>query len=211
MVLTGSTAKDNSRMSIDIQEFIKKNTSTPIAKKFYNMLKEIWDEENFLISMLLDLKTDEKKQKALLNELDNYEYALVKTNDFWKNMFYKLGAYDSADIKSILPNYKTEKSIFLDDLTDDFMDYLESNRMEILRKREDYRTLEDKMNKIKEDNPQVRCFVDNRDKVKLTEKEQEKVLEILNLQGDLETLEYKETFKLGAKEMILFLRQMGLL
>ena len=52
-------------MSIDIQEFIKKNTSTPIAKKFYNMLKEIWDEENFLISMLLDLKTDEKKQKMI--------------------------------------------------------------------------------------------------------------------------------------------------
>ena len=65
MGLIGSTAKDNNRMSVDIQEFIKKNTSTPIAKKFYNMLKEIWDEENFLISMLLDLKTDEKKQKVM--------------------------------------------------------------------------------------------------------------------------------------------------
>ena len=65
MGLIGSTAKDNNRMSVDIQEFIKKNTSTPIAKKFYNMLKEIWDEENFLISMLLDLKTDEKKQKMM--------------------------------------------------------------------------------------------------------------------------------------------------
>ena len=65
MGLIGSTAKDNNRMSVDIQEFIKKNTSTPIAKKFYNMLKEIWDEENFLISMLLDLKTEEKKQKMM--------------------------------------------------------------------------------------------------------------------------------------------------
>ena len=33
MGLIGSTAKDNNRMSVDIQEFIKKNTSTPIAKK----------------------------------------------------------------------------------------------------------------------------------------------------------------------------------
>ena len=41
-------------MSVDIQEFIKKNTSTPIAKKFYNMLKEIWDEEK-LYSILTDL------------------------------------------------------------------------------------------------------------------------------------------------------------
>ena len=49
MGLIGSTAKDNNRMSVDIQEFIKKNTSTPIAKKFYNMLKEIWDEENFFM------------------------------------------------------------------------------------------------------------------------------------------------------------------
>lgn len=190
------------------EQFTKK-----ILKELREQNKKLEDGEaqEKVRTKIKEFITDEKKQKALLNELDNYEYALVKTNDFWKNMFYKLGAYDSADIKSILPNYKTEKSIFLDDLTDDFMDYLESNRMEILRKREDYRTLEDKMNKIKEDNPQVRCFVDNRDKVKLTEKEQEKVLEILNLQGDLETLEYKETFKLGAKEMILFLRQMGLL
>lgn len=52
-------------MSGNLQEFIKKNTSTPTAKKFYNMMKEIWDEENFLVGRLLDLKTDEKKQKMI--------------------------------------------------------------------------------------------------------------------------------------------------
>ena len=52
-------------MSVNIQEIIKKNLNTPIAKKYYNMLKEILDEEHFLLFRLLDLKTDEKKQKMI--------------------------------------------------------------------------------------------------------------------------------------------------
>ena len=52
-------------MSVNIQEIIKKNLNTPIAKKFYNMMKEICDEEHFLVARLLDLKTDEQKQKMM--------------------------------------------------------------------------------------------------------------------------------------------------
>ena len=77
MVLTGSTAKDNSRMSIDIQEFIKKNTSTPIAKKFYNMLKEIWDEENFLIEKTGLTDTDEIIVHCMAIR-DNTDVATIK-------------------------------------------------------------------------------------------------------------------------------------
>ena len=99
MVLTGSTAKDNSRMSIDIQEFIKKNTSTPIAKKFYNMLKEIWDEENFLISMLLDLKTDEKKQK-MIDLLE--ETGLTDTDEI---ILHCKAIRDNTDVATIKERY----------------------------------------------------------------------------------------------------------
>ena len=82
-------------MSIDIQEFIKKNTSTPIAKKFYNMLKEIWDEENFLISMLLDLKTDEKKQK-MIDLLE--ETGLTDTDEI---IVHCMAIRDNTDVATI--------------------------------------------------------------------------------------------------------------
>ena len=36
-----------------------------MSKKLYNMLKKIWDNEDFLLFRLLDLKTDEKKQKMI--------------------------------------------------------------------------------------------------------------------------------------------------
>ena len=99
MGLIGSTAKDNNRMSVDIQEFIKKNTSTPIAKKFYNMLKEIWDEENFLISMLLDLKTDEKKQK-MIDLLE--ETSLTDTDEI---IVHCMAIRDNTDVATIKERY----------------------------------------------------------------------------------------------------------
>ena len=99
MGLIGSTAKDNNRMSVDIQEFIKKNTSTPIAKKFYNMLKEIWDEENFLISMLLDLKTDEKKQK-MIDLLE--ETGLTDTDEI---IVHCMAIRDNTDVATIKERY----------------------------------------------------------------------------------------------------------
>lgn len=86
-------------MSIDIQEFIKKNTSTPIAKKFYNMLKEIWDEENFLISMLLDLKTDEKKQK-MIDLLE--ETGLTDTDEI---ILHCKAIRDNTDVATIKKRY----------------------------------------------------------------------------------------------------------
>ncbi len=86
-------------MSVDIQEFIKKNTSTPIAKKFYNMMKEIWDEENFLISMLLDLKTDEKKQK-MIDLLE--ETGLTDTDEI---ILHCKAIRDNTDVATIKERY----------------------------------------------------------------------------------------------------------
>ena len=86
-------------MSIDIKEFIKKNTSTPIAQKFYNMLKAIWDEENFLISMLLDLKTDEKKQK-MIDLLE--ETGLTDTDEI---ILHCMAIRDNTDVATIKERY----------------------------------------------------------------------------------------------------------
>ena len=91
------------------------------------------------------------------------------------------------------------------------MDYLENNRMARLRTIAEYVEIENRMEKIKKDNPKVRLFIDNRENVKLSEEEIKKVLEIINLQGELENFEYKETFKLGAREILVFLKQMKLI
>ena len=99
MGLIGSTAKDNNRMSVDIQEFIKKNTSTPIAKKFYNMMKEICDEEHFLVGRLLNLKTDEKKQK-MIDLLE--KTGLTDTDEI---IVHCMAIRDNTDVATIKERY----------------------------------------------------------------------------------------------------------
>lgn len=160
---------------------------------------------------------DEEKRKELLSLLNKYELKSGNEEDVWNRMYYKLGFYDCTDIKEVLQNKiedsnnKEMENGFLDDFTDNFMDYLENNRMERLRKEEGYLEIENKINEIKDNNPKVRIFMDNREKIELSDEELDKVLEILNLQGDLENFEYKEIFKLGAREMLVFLKQMELL
>ena len=160
---------------------------------------------------------DEENRKELLSLLNKYELKSGNEEDVWNRMYYKLGFYDCTDMKDVLQNKikdsnnKEMENGFLDDFTDNFMDYLENNRMERLRKEEGYLEIENKINEIKDNNPKVRIFMDNREKVKLSDEELDKILEILNLQGDLENFEYKEIFKLGARELLVFLKQMELL
>lgn len=182
------------------------------------MEKENKNLESFEIGELLTKKIkefvlDKEKQKELLDLFKEYELKSGKDEDFWNKMYYKLGVYDSTEMKTILVNENTKETekCFLDDFTDDFMDYLEDNRTTRLRKREEYRKIEKKIDKIKDQNPNVRNLLENREKVKLSEKETTALLEVLELQGELDTIEYKETFKLGAREVIVFLKQMKLL
>ena len=68
-----------------------------------------------------------------------------------------------------------------------------------------------KREKIKDDNPNVRTFLEDREIIDLTEDELNAVLDIFEIKEDISTIETTETFKLGAKEMLVFLKQMGLL
>ena len=86
-------------MSVNIQEIIKKNLNTPIAKKYYNMLKEILDEEHFLLSMLLDLKTDEQKQK-MIDILE--ETGLTDTDEI---IVHCMAIEEDTDVSTIKERY----------------------------------------------------------------------------------------------------------
>lgn len=179
--------------------------------------KEIPEEESFLKEEQLKDKIKKfikkkKQQEEVFKKLNEYELEVGKEQDFWNKMFYKLGVYNCTEMKGILLD-KVDKNqkTFFDEYTDDFLDYLETNRMKIVRQNAEYKELEDKVSKIKAENPNVRTFLEEKETVSLTDVEQNAVLDILEIQGKMDNIEMKEVFKLGGREMFVFIKQMKLL
>lgn len=56
-----------------IDKYKLKLVKTPVSKKLFNMLQDIWADEHFIIGVLGGLKTDEQKQKMIkiLNSGEN--------------------------------------------------------------------------------------------------------------------------------------------
>ena len=180
--------------------------------------KEIPEEESFLKEEQLKDKIKKfikkkKQQEEVFKKLNEYELEVGKEQDFWNKMFYKLGVYNCTEMKEILlkMDSKDNTKTFFDEYTDDFLDYLETNRMKIVRENAEYKQLEEKVSKIKAENPNVRTFLEEREAVSLTDVEQNAVLDILEIQGKMDNIEMKEVFKLGGREMFVFIKQMKLL
>ena len=189
-----------------------------ILKKMKEQNKELkavnTDEE--LTKKIKEYVTDTDKQNELLRLVNKYELNTNADDDFWNKMYYKLGMYDGIELKNIIKDQikdddKEENTIFFDEHSDDFWDYMNTNRMKMLKRNKDYKEFITKREKIKSENPNVRTFLEDREPVELTDVELNAVLDIFEIEGDMETLETTETFKLGAREMFIFLKQMGLL
>ena len=192
-----------------------------------NILKEMSKQKKELGSLAIEEKltekikevvTDEKKQNEILNLLNKFELATGDDDDFWNKMYYKLGAYDcirmSEVVKTEVKEEKKEietKTVFFDEYSDDFYDYLNTNRVRMLKENAEYKELEVKREKVKADNPNIRAIFEDKEAVQLTEDEVKAVLDMLEIEGDINTIETIENFKLGAREMLLFLKQMRLL
>ncbi len=192
-----------------------------------NILKEMSKQKKELESLAIEEKltekikevvTDEKKQNEILNLLNKFELATGDDDDFWNKMYYKLGAYDcirmSEVVKTEVKEEKKEietKTVFFDEYSDDFYDYLNTNRVRMLKENAEYKELEVKREKVKADNPNIRAIFEDKEAVQLTEDEVKAVLDMLEIEGDINTIETIENFKLGAREMLLFLKQMRLL
>ena len=160
-----------------------------------------------------------EKQKELLKDMDDYESEIVKTGDFWKRMYYKLGVFDSIDIKEVM-EYKNnsfsedsiiDEDIFLDNYEDEFIEYLARKLAVRLKKVDNYVEIEEKISEIKKEDLNLRLLLEDEEKVKLSEEDIEKLIEILELKEKLRNIEDKEIFKLGAREMLVFLKQMKLI
>lgn len=190
-----------------------------ILKKMKEQNKELKtvnvDEE--LTNKIKEYVTDNEKQKELLRLVNKYEISTNADDDFWNKMYYKLGIYDGIELKNMIKNettdndYNEDNTIFFDEYSDDFWDYMNANRMKMLKRNKKYKEFMSKREKIKEDNPNVRTFLEDREIIDLTEDELNAVLDIFEIEEDISTIETTETFKLGAKEMLVFLKQMGLL
>ncbi len=201
-----------------------------------NILKEMSKQEKELGSLAIEEKltekikevvTDEKKQNEILNLLNKYELATGDDDDFWNKMYYKLGAYDcirmSEIVKSSIDKEKealmekieqnnkaqkgaeVNKTMFFDECSDELYDYLNTNRVRLLKENTEYRELETKREKIKAENPNVRTFLEDKEAIQITANESKLIEE------EIDTIETIETFKLGAREMLLFFKQMRLL
>jgi len=48
-----------------IDEYKSKLVKTPTGEKLFDMLKDIWNDEHFIIGVIGGLKTDEQKQKMI--------------------------------------------------------------------------------------------------------------------------------------------------
>lgn len=176
--------------------------------------------EEKLTEMIKEVVTDEKKQKEILDLLNKFELATGDDDDFWNRMYYKLGAYDCERMSEVVKKTEVKqegteieetKTVFFDEYSDDLYDYLNSNKVKMLKENKEYKELENKKEKIKVENPNVRTFLEDREAVQLTDVELNAVLDVLEVEGDIDTIETIETFKLGAREMLLFLKQMRLL
>ena len=214
-----------------MNKYLKRNILDELyeekSESFENsILKEMQKENKCEKSLLLEeeltnkIKTkveDEELQKELLSKLNEFELELSNEADLWNKMYYKLGIYDCTELKKIIQN-DIEKSsnqnknvTFFDEYTDNFLDYMEINRKEILNNNTEYREIASQIEKIKVDNPNVRTFLEDGEAVELTDVELNAVLDILKLQGCIDNIELKSSFKLGAKEIIQFFRQVNLL
>lgn len=187
-----------------------------------NMQLALLDSLEKLLEKIKQVIPDKTVQDEVVELLEKYEQEVENEDDFWCKMFYKLGAYDGIKMDNVVQNdieeekskenkLDVEKTVFFDECSDEFCDYLNNNKSKMLQENEEYKELEIKKELIKEENPNVRTLLEDREVVVLSDVDVNAVLDILEIEKQIDTIKTIEYFKLGGREMLLFLKQMRLL
>ena len=100
---------------------------------------------------------------------------------------------------------------FFDNYEDGLLEYLEVHKTQALKDRKDYQDLNKNISELKYKYPNVRTFLEEKEPIDLREDEQYAMLNVLNYEIELDIIELKECFKLGFKEAIIYLNNMGML
>ncbi len=95
--------------------------------------------------------------------------------------------------------------------SDYFADYFENQRVGRIRLRNEYKEIEKAICEIKNKYPNVVTLLEDGEKTKLNDEEENAIIEILKLQEEINLIELKEAFKLGFKEAYIYFESMELL
>ena len=83
---------------------------------------------------------------------------------------------------------------FFDNYEEGFLEYLEVNKAQALKDREDYQTLNKKISELKYKYPNVRTFLEEKEAIDLRDDEQYAILNVLDYETELDVIELKESF-----------------
>lgn len=103
---------------------------------------------------------------------------------------------------------------FFNKYSDDFLGFIQDYTKNKLENREDYKSVKEKLKKIKDDNPKLRLLDDTIEDnaiLELNYLEKNNLIKMMMLDDELQEIEKKEIFKLGFKEALIFFNEMGLL
>ena len=187
--------RENFEMEVG-KENKEEEKCTKIQEEILNKIKTVNNDEKFIgeiIELFIEFELEFSKNMYDLNK--NY---------------FKLGVVEGVKLNNEIKKKKNDQnkvdSIFLDKYDDDFLEYLEENKMKNLSKQEKFKKLEEKEKKLKNKYPNISKFLGNKENIKLSVEEQKAILEILNLYEEKDVLEQKECFKLGFKEATILLK-----
>lgn len=168
---------------------------------------EVSEKRENLKNFINELKIeDDSKIKQINDLLKDFENALFLEMDFWCRNYYKLGFCDADMLKKETKNFSEKNKMkgksFYNECSDEFFDYVEEYRVTYLMKKPEYKELISQVRKLKEDNPKVENLVED-GKIEILNYEELKVIQkLLNLGSQLDSIEQKEIFRLGMREML---------
>ena len=100
---------------------------------------------------------------------------------------------------------------FFDQYTGDFADYFENQRVMRIMLGSEYKKINKAICEIKNKYPNVVTLLEDGEKIKLNDEEENAIIEILKLQEEINMIELKESFKLGFKEAYIYFESMDML
>ena len=100
---------------------------------------------------------------------------------------------------------------FFDQYTDDFADYFENQRVMRIMLGSEYKKINKVICEIKNKYPNVVTLLEDWEKTKLNDEEENAIIEILKLQEEINMIELKESFNLGFKEAYIYFEYMDML
>lgn len=177
---------------------------------------EVSEKREKLKIFINELKLeDDTKIKQINDLIKDLENALFLEMDYWCRKYYKLGFCDADMLKKETKTFSEKNRMkgksFYNECLDEFLEYIEEYRVTYLMKKPEYKELINQIRKLKADNPKVENLVEDGKIEILNYKELKVIQKLLSLGSRLDSIEQKEIFRLGMREMLVNLADMNLI